>query len=67
MNAVGFVVLTVHTVIANMRISQGDQLLAVTRVGQNFLIPGHGCIENNFADSVTIMTDGLPHEDRAVR
>jgi hypothetical protein len=50
-----------------VRISQCDQLLAVTRVSQDFLVTGHGSVEYNFADSVTIMTDGLPHEDRAVR
>jgi hypothetical protein len=34
--------------ISNVRISQADNLSRVTRIGENFLIPGEAGIENNF-------------------
>jgi len=37
--------------IADMRIGQGDNLSGIGRVGENFLIAGHGGVEHHFTDS----------------
>ena len=31
-----------------MRIGQCDDLAVVTGIGQDFLVPGHGCVEDDF-------------------
>ncbi|MNE71568.1 hypothetical protein D3C80_1674540 [compost metagenome] len=49
-----------------MRIGQGDDLLAVGRIGENFLIAGHGGIEYHLADALPVGTDGFTAENAAV-
>ncbi len=49
MRAWRFLIIQVGPNISNMRISQADNLSRVTRIGENFLIPGEAGIENDFA------------------
>ena len=41
-----------------MGIGESDYLSGIGGIGENFLIPGHGCIENDFSTGFTIATDG---------
>ena len=45
----GFDVFRIDADIADMGIGQGDNLPGIAGLSQGFLIPGHGCIENDFA------------------
>ncbi|MNR25521.1 hypothetical protein D3C85_1426760 [compost metagenome] len=52
--------------VADMRISQGDDLPGIGRVGKDFLITGHGSIEYYLSDGVAVGSDGDAFEQRAV-
>ena len=56
-NTATFFIFGVGTGIADVRIGEGNDLFAVGRVGQDFLIAGHGCVEHDFAGSRTFVTD----------
>ena len=62
-----FDVLWIDAVISDVRIGQRDDLLAITGVGQDFLITRHGGVEHYFADAQARGADGVPEVDRAVR
>jgi hypothetical protein len=49
MNPGCFFIFAIDTGIADMRVSQGDELLAIGRIGQDFLVSGHRGIEYHFA------------------
>ena len=66
LHAGAFHVFGVHAVIANVRIRQGDDLLAVAGVGEDFLITGHGGVEHHFAHGHAGCANGLAGEHRAV-
>ena len=48
----GFDIFVVGADIADMGKGEGDDLRGVGRVGENFLIAGHGGVEADFADRV---------------
>ena len=50
-NAPGFDVFRIDAGIADVRVSQGNDLAGIRRVGQDFLVPGHRGVENDFADA----------------
>ncbi len=52
--------------IADVGIGQGDDLAGIGRVGEDFLIAGHGGIEHHLADGLPLDTDGLAPEQVAV-
>src|SRR5687768_9570116 len=41
----------IRAVIADERIRHGDDLAAVRRIGQHFLVTGHRSVKTNFADA----------------
>ena len=47
-------------------ILQSDDLLAVARVGQDFLVAGHGSVEHHLSDRCTWGTNGITNIDSAV-
>jgi len=47
----GFDVLVVDTIIADERVSHGDDLALVGGVREDFLVTGHGSIEAHFAQA----------------
>ena len=57
-NMAGLDVFEIDAVIANVRISQRDQLLCVRGIGKNLLIAGHCGIEYHFADCAAFRTNG---------
>ncbi len=59
-------ILCVDAVVADVRIRQGDDLLAVAGVRENFLVAGDGGIEDHFADRGAGGTDRVTDKDRAV-
>ena len=61
-----FHVFGVDPVIADLGIGHGDDLAAVARVGEDFLVAGHGGIEADFAVDFADGAEGLSGEDRAV-
>jgi len=61
-----FHILLIDTIVTNVRIGQGDDLLAVARVCENFLVAGHGGVEHHFADSRADATNGIADKHRAV-
>ena len=56
-NAAAFFIFGVGTGVADVWIGKGNDLFAVGRVGQDFLIAGHGSVEHDFAGSRTFVTD----------
>src|SRR5690554_3467203 len=65
-DAVGFYVFVVHTGVADVRIRQGDDLAGVGRVGQDFLIAGHGSVEHYLAAGFSVCADGGAVEEASV-
>ena len=49
-----------------MGIGQGNNLPGITGVCQCFLIPGHGCIENDLTGGFSWSTDGIAAEYCAI-
>jgi hypothetical protein len=66
MDLVSFDVLGVDAVIADVRVRQGDDLLAVAGVSEDFLVAGDGGVEHHFADGGAGGTDRIADKDRAV-
>ena len=62
----GFQVLRVGTGITDVGIRQGNQLAAVRRVGQDFLVARHGGVEHHLPAGVTVDADRPAPEDGAV-
>ena len=56
-NAAAFFIFNVGAGIADVGVGEGNDLFAVGRVGQDFLIAGHGSVEHDFAGSRTFVTD----------
>jgi hypothetical protein len=52
--------------IADMRIGQGNDLATIGRIGEDFLVTGHGGIEHHLATGNAICADGLALENRSV-
>src|SRR5690606_38489093 len=52
--------------VADMGISQGDDLLCVGGIGEDFLIAGHGGVEHDLADGLPIGTDGFTAKNAAI-
>jgi hypothetical protein len=65
-HARGFGVLVVDADVADMRVRQRDDLPAVARVGQDFLVTGQRGIENDLADAAAGGADRNAGEDRTV-
>ena len=65
-NRPGFDVFGIQAGITNMRISQKDDLLAVTLVSQDLLIARHRCVENNLTDSGNRRSDRDPAENSSI-
>ena len=53
-----FYVLRIDAVITDMRIGERHDLLAVTRVGQYFLVTSHGRVEHDLTDRLTSCANG---------
>ena len=66
MRLVAFDVLGVHAVVANFRIGHRDDLPAITRIRQDFLIAGHRRIETDFAVDFTECAERFSGENSAV-
>ena len=52
--------------IADVRIGQRDDLPAIRRIGQDFLIAGHRGVEHHFTGCMGLRADRIPAEYRAV-
>ena len=59
-------ILRIDAVVADVRVGQGDDLLAVTGVCQDFLVAGHGGVEHHLADGGASGTNGITNIDSAV-
>ena len=59
-------VLGVHAGVADVRVRQGDDLSLVGRVGQDFLIPAHGRVEDDFTQRAAGCADRTAAKDRSV-
>ena len=66
MDLVRLHVITIRAGIANVGIGQRDDLAAIRRIRQNFLITRHRSIKDDFADCPTFGTDRPPMENRAI-
>jgi len=66
MDLVGFDVFPIDAVVTNVRVRQGDDLLAVAGVGEDFLVAGERGVEHHFADCGAGGSDRVANKDRAV-
>ena len=66
MDLAGFDVFRVDAVVADVRIGERDDLLAVARVGEDFLVAGDRGVEHHFADGGAGGSDRVADKDRAV-
>ena len=62
----GFVVFGVGPVIANLRVGENDNLPAVGRIGEDFLIAGDGSIKNYFPVTFAFGAVAFAAEDSTV-
>ena len=62
----GLEVLRIAAGVADVGIGEGDNLTAVGRVGQDFLVTGHGRVEHHFTADGALGTDGVTAEHGAV-
>ena len=62
----GLEVLGIRAGVADVRIGERDDLPAVGRVGENFLIARHGGVEHHFAGRIAFGADRAAVEDGAV-
>ncbi|MNG23442.1 hypothetical protein D3C84_1080470 [compost metagenome] len=49
-----------------MRISQGNDLLGVGRIGKDFLIAGHGGVEHHLTNGLTVGSNGFAAKNAAI-
>jgi hypothetical protein len=61
-----FFIIKIGANIADMRIGQAHDLPGVTRIGENLLIAGKACIENDFAASACDSASGAAVKDASV-
>ena len=61
-----FDILTVDSVVADERIRHRDDLPFVGRIGQDFLVAGHGGVEDDFAFGGAGMAEGPAGEHRSI-
>ena len=66
MDLIGFDVFLVDAVIADVGIRQGDDLPAIARVGEDFLVAGQRRVEHDFAGGGASCSDRGTDKDRAV-
>ena len=66
MDFVGFHILSVHTVVADVGVCQRNDLLAVARIGEDFLIASDSSVEHHFTHGGALRTNGIANKDRAV-
>jgi hypothetical protein len=60
------IVLRVGAVVADVRVSEDDDLAGVGRIGEDFLVTGDGRVENDLAGSLHSRTKTGALEDRSV-
>ena len=61
-----FNVFGIDAVVADVRLRQGDNLLAIAGVSQDFLVAIHRSVENHLADGGTCGTYGIADKNCAV-
>ena len=66
MNPVRFHVIAVCAGIADVRVRQGDDLPAIGRIREDFLIARHRGIEYDFPDSLAFGTNRRAVKNRAI-
>ena len=66
MDLVGFDVLCIDAVVADVRDRERHDLLAVTWVREDFLIAGHGGVEHHLTDGGAGGSNRIADKDRAV-
>ena len=66
MDFMGFDVLGIDPIVANVRIRERHDLLAVAGVSEDFLVAGHGGVEHHLADGGAGGTNRIADKDRAV-
>jgi len=59
-------VFVVDAVVADLWIGHRDDLAAITRIGEDLLIPGHRSVEAHFAVDFARCTERLTGEDRSI-
>ena len=59
-------ILGVDAIVANVRIRERHELLAIAGVCKDFLVAGHRSVEHHFADGGASGTDRIADKDRAV-
>jgi hypothetical protein len=67
MDSRGLDILSVDTGVADVRISERDDLPAVARVGQDLLVTGDCGVEHHLAERMAGSTDRTAAKDRAIR
>jgi hypothetical protein len=49
-----------------VRISQGNDLLGVGRIGKDLLITGHGGVEHHLSNGLTVGSNGITAKNAAI-
>src|SRR6185312_468465 len=61
-----FAILGIDPGVADVRVGQGDDLPGVGRIGQDFLVTGHGRVEDDLANRLANRAHGMAAEHAAV-
>ncbi len=64
--ALGFTIVIVRAVVANLRICENHYLARIRGIGEDFLVAGDSGVEDNFAQAVFRRTKAPALEDRPV-
>ena len=65
-DAVGLGIFRRGAGVADVRVSQGNDLLGIGWIGKDFLIAGHGGVEHHLSDRLAIGPDGIAAKNAAV-
>ena len=61
-----FYVLAIHAVVADLRRGHGDDLSAIGRIGEDFLVPRDRRVENDFAGPCARRSESPALEDTSI-
>ena len=61
-----FVILGAGAVVADLGVGEDDDLAGIGRIGEDFLVAGDGCVEDNFTGALGGRTKTPAFEDGAI-
>ena len=61
-----FLIIGIHTGVAQFRIGKGHQLSGIGGIGEHLLVAGHAGVEHHFTDHRAATAEGFPDQNRSI-